>query len=352
MKLDDLLQTAIDRNASDILVAPGTPPALRVDGQLAFLPEPALAVQAPWQALEQLLTTHQLEHFSTQKTFDFSLNQKGRRFRGSAFHTNGHAGLALRLLPKTVPTPEALGLPPLLSQLVHKPQGLIVFTGATGQGKTTTQASLIDLLNRETPRYIVTLEDPIEYVHAPVKAMVDQRELGRDIPSFTEALKHLVRQRPDVVMIGELRDEESIRSTLTLAGTGHLVLTTLHTSDAVQAISRVTDGFSGGLQAMVRDQVASSLLAVVNQRLVRGIHGKLQLAAEVLVNTPAVSKLIRDGQLEQIYGVMETEQQAGSQTLNRALELMVRTERISPREAEQYLSIRESRPELPKARAR
>ncbi len=352
MNFDELVQAAVSRHASDVLVSPGSPPALRVNGALAFQEETAWPVDAGRRALDQLLTPPQLEQFTVRKTLDFAVTRHGRRFRCSAFHSKGHAGVAMRLLPEKIPTPEALGVPPLLTKLVHQPQGLIVFTGATGQGKSTTQASLIDVLNHEGPRYIVTLEDPIEYEHTSAKAVIDQRELGRDVPSISEALTHIVRQRPDVVMVGELRDEDSIRSTLTLAGTGHLVLTTLHTNDAVQAISRLVDGFTGSEQVMIRRQVASALLAVVNQRLVMGVRGSQVLAVEVLVNTPAVSKLIREGTLEQLYGVMEAESQSGSLTLNHSLEALVRAERIAPREAERYLSMRESRPALPKARAR
>ncbi len=241
MQLEALFDEAISRRASDLLLSPGSPPALRIEGRLQFQGAAPVSVDAARQMVESLLGVERLRRFEVEKSADFAHEYRGRRFRCSAFRTDGHHALAFRLLPESIPTVEALGLPPILSQLMQRPEGLIVFTGATGQGKTTTQAALIDHLNRTESRFIVTLEDPIEYRHVGHTSIVGQREVGRDIDDFGSALRHIVRQRPDVVVVGELRDDESIRSTLTLAETGHLVLSTLHTGDAVQAVARLVE---------------------------------------------------------------------------------------------------------------
>ena len=348
MKFEDVVKQAIDKDASDILLAPGAPPSVRADGDLTYLGETPLGPQAVRAILDKVVGAERLAVLDERKRLDFALEFQGRRFRASAFSSQGALGLNLRLLPDHVPTPEQLGLPHLLSEFMGRAQGLVVLTGATGQGKTTTQASLIDFINRTSTRHVVTLEDPIEYVHKSQKSVMDQRELGRDFLRFHEALMGVVRQRPDVVLVGEMRDQDTMQAVLTVAETGHLVLSTLHTGDAVQAIPRLVESFPPSQHGLIRNQLASVLTAIVNQRLVKTVTGKLALATEVLINTPAMSRLIRDGHTEQIYGLMEIDARSGNRTMNHALEELVARRKVAPRTIEPYLVARESRVEAPR----
>ena len=350
MNFDELMQVAVERQATDVLLVPGVQPALHVAGVLQRLEGPVLGPDDAKTLLERLVGATRFQAFEARRHLDFAFTSHDRRIRGSAFSTQGHVGVNLRLLPLQVPTPEQLGLPPVVPQFAKRAQGLLVFTGATGQGKSTTQASLVDLINRTSTRHVVTLEDPIEYVHHNQKGVVDQRELGVDFFDFREALRGVERQRPDVVLVGEMRDRETMQATLTLAETGHLVLTTLHTGDAVQAIPRLVESFPPEQQGLVRNQVADVLTAVVNQRLVKTHAGPLALAAEVLVNTPATANLIRLGHTEQLYGQMEVDAKSGNQTMNRALQELVSLHRVTHASVEPYLVSHESRSVPSKAR--
>ncbi len=352
MKFDDLVKAAIERGASDILLVAGAPPTIRADGDITPVGDAVLSRDIVRKLVAQVVGPKRLEALDASKRLDFAFEYLGRRFRASAFTARGAVGLNLRLLPDHIPTPEQLGLPPLLSQLMTRAQGLVLLTGATGQGKTTTQASLIDLINRTTTRHIVTLEDPIEYVHEPVKSVLDQRELGQDFLEFHDALRGVVRQRPDVVLVGEMRDQDTMQATLTVAETGHLVLSTLHTGDAVQAIPRLVESFPPSQQGLIRNQLANVLSAVVNQRLVKGLNGRLQLAVEVLVNTPAVANIIREGHTEQLYGLMEIDGKSGNHTMNAALQELVTRKKVAPRAIEPFLVSRESRRDGPKVKRR
>lgn len=352
MKFDDLVLAAIEQEASDILLVAGSPPTLRVEGDIHALGKQALAHDVVRRLVGQIVGPKRLERLDDTKRLDFATDHRGRRFRASAFLARGAVGLNLRLLPDRIPTPEQLGLPPLLAQLMTRAQGLILITGATGQGKTTTQASLIDLVNRTEVKHIVTLEDPIEYLHAPKSSVLDQREYGTDFLEFHDALRGVVRQRPDIVLVGEMRDQDTMQATLTVAETGHLVLSTLHTGDAVQAIPRLVESFPPSQQGLVRNQLANVLMAICNQRLIKGSNGKLQLAMEVFVNTPAMSNLIREGHTEQLYGLMEIDAKSGNRTMNAALQELVSRRKVAPRAIEPFIVSRESRSEGGKSKRR
>ncbi len=344
MKWDELLESAIEREAADILLSPGSPPVLRVKGMI--LPQedvPPLTGELVGRVIEGLLPQEGIAAFRSNHDHDFAVTLKGRRFRGNAFYRNGEPGLALRLLPAVIPTPDALGLPKVLSELVLQPTGLILFTGAAGQGKSTSQAALLHHLNERQARHVVTIEDPIEYVHTPIRSVIDQREVGRDTRTFTSGLRHVLRQAPDVILIGEMRDLDTMQSALSIAETGHLVLSTVHTNDSVQALVRIIDAFPEGARAQVRTQLSLIVTAIVNQRLLKGVDGELVLACEVLVNTPAVAAQIREGHFEQIYSTMEIEQRVGMQTMNHSLESLVQQGKVDPKLAERYMISRESR---------
>lgn len=344
MKLDELLELAIARNASDLLLSPGRPVSVRVQGVMSFLGDTPLSPELCRRVLGELVSAEMLARFDEHLELDFSVVRHARRFRGNAYVVDGAVGVALRLAPAEPPTPEVLRLPPVLLEMMQRPQGLILSTGATGQGKSTTQASLLAWLARNASKHVVTIEDPVEQTIPQGRSVIEQREVGRDTRSFLSALRHVVRARPDVVMVGEMRDLETIRSVLTLAETGHLVLSTLHTGDAAMAVPRIVEAFPESAQALVRQQLAASLLGVVNQRLVRRRDGSQVGAFEVLVQTPAIARLIRDGHEEQIVSAMEIDQRSGSKTLNRALSELVDAGEIDPHEMERHALRRESRP--------
>lgn len=350
MNFDELMKVAVERQATDVLLVPGLQPALYVAGELVRLEGPALGNDDAKTLLERMIGAERYNAFRATKHFDFAFVSHDRRVRASAFSSQGHVGINLRLLPMHVPKPEQLGLPLVVQQLVRRAQGLVIFTGATGQGKSTTQASLVDLINRTSARHVVTLEDPIEYLHHADKAVIDQREFGVDFFDFRDALRGVERQRPDVVLVGEMRDRETMQATLTLAETGHLVLTTLHTGDAVQAIPRLVESFPAEQQGFVRNQLADVLAAIVNQRLIKTINGGLALAAEVFINTPAMANVIRLGHTEQLYGQMEVDAKSGNKTMNQALQELVNHHRVTQAMIEPYLVTHESRPGLTRSR--
>jgi len=342
VKWDQLLDTAIRENAADILLSPGSPPVLRIGGELVPQPGEPLTGDIVRKVIERTVSAHSVETFLSHRELDFAVDLAGRRFRGNAFFRRGEPGLALRLLPAHIPAPAELGLPPILQDLVLKPQGLVLFTGAAGQGKTTSQASLLSYLNARQARHIVTIEDPIEYVHEPARCVIDQREVGTDTTTFATGLRQVLRQAPDVILVGEMRDLETISAVVSIAETGHLVLSTLHTHDAVQGLVRIVDAYPDGARAMVRTQLSLALSAVITQRLIRGEKG-LVLACEVLVNTPAIAAQIREGHFEMLYSAMELDRTHGSQTMNSSLDALVTAGKLNAQVAERYMSSRESR---------
>jgi len=319
--LVELLKRALGAGASDVIVSAGSAPAFRIDGQVVSQGGSALTGEETKKLLFDVLDEGQVARFERDLELDFSLTLPGNhRFRGNAFFQRGTVGGAFRLIQNRIPSLQELGLPAIVEELALAPQGLVLITGPTGHGKSTTQAAMIDLINRRRRAHVVTIEDPIEYVHENDQSIIEQREVGEDTHSFAAALKHVLREAPDVILVGEMRDPESIAAALSAAETGHLVIATVHTNDAVQAIDRLLDSFPPHQQPQVRAQLALGLLAVLAQRLVPRKEGKGRVpAVEVLRNTPAVAHLLRDMKTHQTYSIMETHARDGMRTLDSAL---------------------------------
>jgi twitching motility protein PilT len=322
-------------NGSDLLFRAGSPPLARVDGAIRPLEGTGeLEPKETEQVAEALLAPEQLATLRKDKEVDFSFEWQGiARFRGNAYHTRGTVAVCLRLIPAAIPTFDDLGLPPIAETVAGLPQGFVLVTGPTGSGKTTTMASILDRVNTERPCHIVTIEDPIEYVHEPKMAAISQREIGADTHSFPRALRSALREDPDVLLVGEMRDPESIQTTLTIAETGHLVFASLHTNDTAQSLDRVVDVFPAESQAQVRVQLAGSLAAVISQRLIPRVDGGRVAAFEVLVANNAVRNLIKEGKTRQIRNVVLTGQRQGMMTLEMSLSALVREGVISYEEA-------------------
>ena len=323
--VDRYLKALWDMQGSDLLLIAGAPPVVRVDGELCPIEgEPLLTDELTDGILLDMLPRHLAERLREEREVDFSFGWgKEARFRGNAFHQRGSLGLALRLIPRAIPSFAELGLPPIIETLADAPQGLVLVTGPTGSGKSTTLASMIRHVSMHRSCHVLTIEDPIEYFHAHDRSVVTQREIGTDSSSFPRALRSALREDPDVLLVGEMRDLESIETTLTIAETGHLVFATLHTNDAAQAIDRVIDVFPGERQSQIRSQLSASMLGVVAQRLIPRIDGGRIAAFEVLLSSPAVRNLIREGKTEQLRNIMVTGQRAGMHTLEASLRALV-----------------------------
>jgi twitching motility protein PilT len=324
LRVEPLLDELFERGATDLIISVGSPPVLRVDGQLVPVgPERVTSEQARALA-ERLLTDEHSRVLHDRGAVDFSFpwGERGR-IRGNAYRQRGTVALALRAIPTAIPTFAELRLPAMALRLVELPRGLVLMTGPTGAGKSTTQASMIDWINRSRAEHIITIEDPIEYVHENRRGVVEQREVGVDTPSFADALRAALRESPDVLLIGEMRDLASIRMALTIAETGHLVFATLHTNDTPQAIDRIVDVFPGEQQQQIRVQLAASLQAIIYQQLVPMTDGGLVAAFEVLVATHAVRNLIRENRTGQIRNVIATSREDGMQTLEASLSELI-----------------------------
>jgi twitching motility protein PilT len=320
--IDDLLELVVARNASDLHLTVGTNPAIRVHGEIQRLDEiEALKPEDTQQLMYQILSSEQQKDFEVKRQLDFAHGVPGlARFRVNVYFQRGSVGAAFRLIPEAIKTLEELGLPPSLHQLAEKPRGLVLVTGPTGSGKSTTLASLIDEVNRTRPDHILTIEDPIEFVHKHKRCVVNQREIGTDAPSFAEGLRAALRQDPDVILVGEMRDLETIAVALTAAETGHLVLGTLHTQSASSTVDRIIDVFPPAQQEQVRMQIAGSLQGIVTQALLPTAAGNGRVAAlEILLPDDATRNLIRQGKVEQIYTILQTGTQRGMQTMEQAL---------------------------------
>ena len=319
--MKSLFDLVIVRRSSDLLLTAGAPPLLRINGELKATEYPELSAEDNKRLIYSILSDKQKEEFEETRELDMSIGVSGgHRFRVNVYMQKGCVTAAMRAIPEQMPALEHLGLPKIVAKLAFRPQGLILVTGPTGHGKTTTQAAMIDLINSHKRCHIITVEDPIEYVHHHKKSVVDQRELGSDTLSFAAALKYVLRQDPDVILIGEMRDLETIASALTAAETGHLVLGTLHTNDAIQTVDRIVDVFPPGQQQQIRIQLALSMLAIVAQRLLPRANGKGRvLACEVLRNNSAVGNLIREGKSHQIYSIIETHSKDGMVTLDASI---------------------------------
>jgi twitching motility protein PilT len=305
------------------------------------VPEYRDALSAAWleSSLLAIMTGTQREAYRGEGEIDLAHTIAGvGRFRVNVFRQVGGVAAALRLVPHAVRTLAELGIPPVARELALRPRGLVLVTGPTGSGKSTTLAAMVDIINRETPSHIITIEDPIEYVHTSKRSLVHQREIGTDTPSFADALRHILRQDPDVVLIGELRDPESIAIALTAAETGQLVLGTLHTQGAAKTIDRIIDTFPAHQQSQVRAQLGDTLQGVVSQTLLpRAQTSGRVLASEVLVHTPAVANLVREGQVPQLYSVMQSSSSLGMHTLDQSLSELVAAGLVSRQVAEGYL---------------
>jgi len=317
-----LLDEMVRRNASDLHLTAGERPMFRIDGKL--VPAQIGGVLTPKETLAlaySILTENQKKRFEVEDELDFSFGiQNLSRFRGNVYRQRGCVAMAIRIIPFQIKTFQELGLPPVVAQLASRPRGLVLVTGPTGSGKSTTLAAMIDKINREEKGHILTVEDPIEFVHKHQGCLVNQREVGADTKSFASALKYALRQDPDVLLIGEMRDLETISAALTIAETGHLAFGTLHTNSAAEAINRIIDVFPAHQQSQVRAQLAFTLEGVITQALLPRRNGPGRVAAcEILICTPAVRACIRDDKVHQIYSIMQAGKKFGMQTMNDAL---------------------------------
>jgi len=334
MTIDQALDRLLELGGSDLLISCGSPPRLRRDGRLEPLNGAPLTPAAVEPMVRGLLDDVQWQELQARRNVDFAFTWRERvRIRGNAYFQRGSLAAAFRLLPLRIPTFEELGVPESVYKLIDRHQGLILVTGPTGSGKSTTQAAMIDYVNRNRPCHIVTVEDPIEYVHQHQVAIVDQRQVGVDTPSFVEALRAVFREDPDVVLIGEMRDLETMASALSIAETGHLVLATVHTNDAAQAVDRILDAFPAGQAQQARVQLAACLAGVIYQQLVPAVGGGRVAAFEILIANSAVRSLIKEGKTNQIRNVMQTSLREGSQTLERSLSELLQSGVVTERDA-------------------
>jgi len=322
VNLRALLEEMIEKDASDLHIVAGERPKLRVDGDITSAStEEVLTPKDTLSLAYSVLTENQKKRFETENELDFSFGiQNLARFRGNCFKQRGCVSLVIRQIPFTVRTFDELGLPPIVAKLAERPRGLVLVTGPTGSGKSTTLAAMIDKINKELKGHIITVEDPIEFIHRHQQCLVNQREVGTDTNSFAAALKYALRQDPDVVLIGEMRDLETTQSALTIAETGHLAFATLHTNSAAETINRIIDIFPSHQQPQIRAQLAFVLEGVVTQTLLQKAKGRGRvMAAEIMVCTPAIRALIRDDKVHQIYSAMQAGKKHGMQTLNDSL---------------------------------
>lgn len=336
MDLVDVLVEVMEMGASDLHLTVGVPPIARVHGQLVKLSYPPLKPTDTRDLVYSILTQEQRQRLETDWEIDFSYSVPGRaRFRVNAYFQRNSIGAAFRMVPLNVMTIDELGLPKVVHTLCQKPRGFVLVTGPTGSGKSTTLAAIIDEINETRAEHIVTVEDPIEFLHRHKKSIVNQREVGTDTKSFNRALRSVLRQDPDVILVGEMRDLETIQTALTAAETGHLVFATLHTQDAPQSIDRIIDVFPPHQQEQVRIQLSSTIQGIITQQLLPRADGRGRVVAcEVLIPTPAVRNLIREGKTHQIYTVMQTGSKYGMQTMDWALADLVRRRLITQELAE------------------
>ncbi|XOA42775.1 MAG: type IV pilus twitching motility protein PilT [Candidatus Nealsonbacteria bacterium] len=330
-QLAKLLELIIKEQASDLHLSVGHPPIIRISGRLVpLIKEKKLSPEDTKNLAFALMNALQREEFLKEKEIDFSYNFREKsRFRVNIFFQKGYVSCALRLVPVKIKTISELNLPPVLYEFTRAKQGFVLVCGPSSQGKSTTLASLIDEINHTRADHIITIEDPIEYIFTPDKSIIDQRELGRDTLSFAKALRSTFRQDPDVIMLGEMRDVETMSTAITAAETGHLVFTTLHTNSAAQTIHRIVDSFPPEQQNQIRFQISSSLLGVISQRLVPRIKGGLIPACEVMISNPAIANLIRENKIHEIPTVIETSLEQGMISLNRSLSDLVKRKEVS-----------------------
>jgi twitching motility protein PilT len=332
----EVLLQVMERNASDLHLTAGSPPMIRHHGRLHALDYPSLTPETTREVIYSILNNGQRQKLETDWQIDFAYSIPGKaRFRVNAYFQRAALSAALRLIPQHMPELGSLGLPPVLTDFTKKPRGFVLVTGPTGSGKSTTLAAMLDLINDTRQEHILTIEDPIEFLHKHKKCIVNQRELGADAQSFGLGLKAGLRQDPDVILVGEMRDLETISTALTAAETGHLVFATLHTQDTAQTVDRIVDVFPPEQQQQVRVQLSVALQGIVTQQLLPTADGQGRCcAAEVLMPTPAVRNLIREGKSHQIYSALQTGGQFGMQTMDASLAQLVRQHRITRELAE------------------
>ena len=344
MNLPDLLKATLELGGSDLHLSIGSPPQVRVDGHLRRLAQPDLTPDVLKGLAYSVLTDMQKKKFEETWELDLAFGLRGvGRFRCNVFNQKGAVGAVFRLIPEKIRPLEELGLPPVLAEISDRPRGLVLVTGPTGSGKSTTLAAMIDRINNTKPLHILTIEDPIEYLHHHKTALVNQRELHADTQGFGHALRAALREDPDVELVGEMRDLETIESALRLAETGHLTMATLHTNSASQTITRIIDAFPAHQQAQIRTQLSLVLEGVVCQALLPKGSGQGRVAAlEILIATPAIRNLIRDDKIHQIYGTMQSGQEKiGMQTMNQALQRLVERRVITRETAFSHTSNKE-----------
>jgi twitching motility protein PilT len=323
------------KKASDLHITAGVPPQLRVDGRIVATAHQILSPEETARLAYSILTEDQKKRFESSKELDLSFGIQGlSRFRANVFLQRGVVSAAIRQIPYTVPTFEELGIPPVIADITLKQKGLLLVTGPTGSGKSTTLAALINKINNERSGHIITIEDPIEFIHQHKKCIINQREVNSDTTSFGSALKYVLRQDPDVILIGEMRDLETMSAALTIAETGHLVLATLHTNSTFESVNRIVDVFPSDQQEQILSQLAFVLEGVITQQLIPRMRGVGRvLVSETLICTPAVRAVIREGKIHQIYSLMQAGQKYGMQTMNQGLHRAYMNRQISLEEA-------------------
>jgi twitching motility protein PilT len=339
MKIDLLYKKAVEKNASDLHIVVGKPPILRIDGVLAPIPgEPIMKDKDALELVESIMNEKQREVFETERELDLSYAiDGGNRFRVNCHWEKGVVGMVSRVVSPRIPSLEELSMPDVVYDLMRLKQGLILLTGPTGSGKSTSLAAMIELINQERAEHIVTLEDPIEFVYTPKKSIIKQRQLGTDMNSFAQALKHVLRQDPNVILVGEMRDLETIAATITLAETGHLVLATLHTFNAAQTVDRIIDVFPPYQQNQVRLQLSLFLKGVISQQLLPRKEGGRIASREIMINTPAISNLVRENKIAQIKTVIQTSASEGMVTMDQDLKRLYDAGEITKEMAQLYM---------------
>lgn len=338
IKIEKLLEYVVKQDASDLHLTVGVAPMIRVDGKLVAIPNlPVLTAAEVEHLIFSIVDDIQKDILKKDMEVDFSFAFGDvARFRANAYHQKGNLGLALRLIPTKIRTLEELGMPKVVSNFADVPRGLVLVTGPTGSGKSTTLAAMVDKINKERAEHIITIEDPIEYTHKHDKSVIEQREVHYDTRSFSAALRSVLREDPDVVLIGEMRDLETIAAAITIAETGHLVLATLHTNNAAQSLDRMIDVFPPHQQQQIRTQLSNILQAIVSQRLIPAIGGGRVAAAEIMVATPAVRNIVREGKTHQLDAVIQTGAEEGMQSMDHTLAALVKSGKITIDEAKGY----------------